>query len=45
MPKKKKPLTTLSSEEAIKKLFPKKVIKEAQKESHKKAPKSLLIKG
>lgn len=45
MPKKKKRLTEKPTEDAIKKLFPKKVIKEAKKESLKKTSKSFIIKG
>ena len=38
MPRKKIPVTELPTEEAMKKLFPKKVIDEAKKVAHEKDP-------
>ena len=38
MPKKKVPVSELPTEEAVKKLFPKKVIEEAKKVAHEKDP-------
>ena len=36
MPKKKKPITELTTEEAIRKLFPKKVVDKAKEVAHEK---------